>query len=62
MDRKNFLQNSLIIGGATLLPTNSIFAASVTEGNIDKLVDKDGNFIQPTLPYSENFFRAVHGR
>ncbi len=55
MNRKSFLQNSLIIGGTTLLPTNSIFAASVAEGNIEKLVDEDGNFIQPTLPYAENF-------
>jgi len=55
MERKEFLRNSLILGGATILPSNSLFAASVTEGGIDKLVDKDGNFIQQTLPYSENF-------
>lgn len=55
MDRKQFIQNSLIIGGASILPSNSLFANSLTEGGIDKLVDKDGNFIQQTLPYSENF-------
>jgi superoxide dismutase, Fe-Mn family len=55
MNRKQFLQNSLIIGGATILPSNSLFAASVSDGVIDKLVDKDGNFIQQTLPYAENF-------
>lgn len=55
MDRKQFLQNSLIIGGATLLPTNSIFAASVKDGGIEKLTDENGNFIQQTLPYAENF-------
>lgn len=55
MDRKQFIQNSLIIGGATILPSNSLFAASVTEGGIDKLVDENGNFIQQSLPYAENF-------
>ncbi|HEY3388945.1 MAG TPA: superoxide dismutase [Prolixibacteraceae bacterium] len=55
MDRKQFFQNSLIVGGATILPSNSIFAASVTEGGIDKLADKDGNFVLQSLPYSESF-------
>ncbi len=55
MNRKQFIQNSLIIGGATILPSNSLFAASVTEGGLDKLVDEKGNFIQQTLPYAENF-------
>lgn len=55
MERKQFLQNSLIIGGASILPSNSLFSASLKEGNIDKLVDENGNFIQQTLPYSENF-------
>jgi superoxide dismutase, Fe-Mn family len=55
MDRKQFIQNSLIIGGAIILPSNSLFAASVKEGGIDKLVDDNGNFIQPTLPYSDSF-------
>ena len=55
MNRKQFLQNSLIIGGASILPANSLLAASVTEGGIEKLIDKDGNFMQQTLPYAENF-------
>lgn len=55
MDRKQFLQNSLIIGSATILPTNSMLAANVSENGIDKLVDKDGYFIQQPLPFSENF-------
>jgi len=55
MDRKLFLQNSLILGGATMLPVNSFFAAGVSENGIDKLVDKDGNFSQQVLPYSEDF-------
>lgn len=55
MDRIQFIQNSLILGGASLLPVDSHFASSVTEGGIDKLTDKEGNFIQQTLPYAENF-------
>ena len=55
MDRKQFLQNSLIIGGASILPSNSLFAASVAESGIDKLVDDNGNFIQQPLPYTENY-------
>jgi len=55
MNRKEFLQNSLILGGTTILPSNSIFAASVTVGGLDKLVDDNGNFVQSILPYAENF-------
>ena len=55
MNRKDFLQNSLILGGATMLPNNSIFAASLTEGGIDKLTDANGNFALLPLPYAENF-------
>jgi Fe-Mn family superoxide dismutase len=55
MNRKQFIQNSLIMGGATILPSNSVFAASVKEGGIDQLVDRDGNFLQQVLPYSEDF-------
>src|SRR5436190_14308575 len=55
MDRKEFLKNSLIIGGATILPSNSLLATSIEENKMDKLVDENGNFIQQPLPYSENF-------
>ena len=55
MERKEFLRNSLIIGGATILPSTSLFANSIVEAGIDKLVDENGNFIQQTLPYAENF-------
>ena len=55
MERKDFLQNSLIIAGATILPTNSLFAESIKESSVDKLIDLNGNFIQPPLPYAENF-------
>jgi superoxide dismutase, Fe-Mn family len=55
MDRKRFLQNSLIIGGATVLPVNSLLAANASVNGIDKLVNKDGNFSLQTLPYPEDF-------
>lgn len=55
MDRKDFLRNTLIISGATILPTNSLLAQTVSENGIDKLVDADGNFIQVPLPYAHNF-------
>ncbi len=55
MDRKKFLQNSLIIGGASVLPVNSLLAVNASENGIDKLVDKDGNFSQLALPYAEDF-------
>lgn len=52
MDRKEFLTTSAIIGGATILPTNSVFADNVSNNNIDKLTDKNGNFIHLPLPYN----------
>jgi len=54
MDRKEFLQNSLIIGGASILPPNSVLAASVSENRLDKLVDENGNFVLRSLPYAED--------
>jgi Fe-Mn family superoxide dismutase len=55
MNRKQFIQSSLIMGGASMLPSNSVFAASVKESGTDQLVDSDGNFSQQPLPYSEGF-------
>jgi Superoxide dismutase len=55
MDRKQFIQGSLIAGGIALLPSNSVFAASINDSSIDKLTDKDGNFIQQNLPYNDSF-------
>jgi superoxide dismutase, Fe-Mn family len=55
MNRKEFLKNSLIIGGATILPSNSLLAESINENGMDKLVDDNGNFILQALPYSESF-------
>lgn len=54
MDRKYFLKTGLILGGATLAPTASAFAQNLTVNTIDKLVDKDGNFIHQPLAYANN--------
>ena len=54
MNRKEFLQNSLIIGSASILPANSVFTNNILENGIDKLTDKNGNFIHLPLPYSNN--------
>jgi len=59
MNRKQFIQNSLIIGSASILPSNSLFAASVNDGGIDKLVDGNGSFIHQPLPFAENFLEPV---
>ena len=55
MDRKTFLQNSVIMSGATLLPINNVFSQSLKESGFDKLTDKDGNFALQPLPYAESF-------
>jgi Fe-Mn family superoxide dismutase len=54
MNREDFLKNSLIIGGATILASNSILAQSISQGGIDKLTDVNGNFIHLPLPYPNN--------
>ena len=55
MNRNVFLKNSLILGGASLLPANSVFSQSLEETGMDTLTDKDGNFALQPLPYAENF-------
>jgi superoxide dismutase, Fe-Mn family len=55
MNRKDFLKSGTIAGAATLLSANNAFAQNLTNNNIDKLVDANGNFIQQPLPYAESF-------
>ncbi|MEK7257895.1 MAG: superoxide dismutase [Bacteroidota bacterium] len=55
MKRKDFLKSTTILGAASLLPINSVFASNVAENGIDKLTDADGNFALQPLPYNENF-------
>lgn len=54
MDRKDFLKKGLVLGGTTLISADSLFSQTLTENNIDRLVDKDGNFIHQPLTYSNN--------
>lgn len=55
MERRKFIQNTMIVGGATILPTNSAWAQNIEQGGIDKLMNEKGEFIQADLPYSNNF-------
>jgi superoxide dismutase, Fe-Mn family len=55
MERKDFLKTSLILGGASLLPSDSLFAANLNDNTIDKIVDERGNFVLAPLPYNQNF-------
>lgn len=52
MDRKDFLKKGLIFGGAVLVPTIPALGQNLSDYGIDKLVDKDGNFLHQSLPYS----------
>ena len=52
MDRKEFLKTSAILTGATIFPSNSVFAENINNNGIDKLTDEDGNFIHQPLPYN----------
>ena len=55
MNRKIFLQNTAILTGASILPTVSAFSQNVNDNGIDRLTDANGNFIQQSLPYNNNF-------
>ncbi len=55
MKRKDFFKAGALIGAASLLPANNAFAQNLTNNDIDKLVDANGNYIQQALPYTENF-------
>ncbi|HEY8935272.1 MAG TPA: superoxide dismutase [Cyclobacteriaceae bacterium] len=55
MNRNEFLKTSIITGGASILPLNSVFTQSLQQSGFDKLTDKDGNFALQSLPYNENF-------
>ncbi len=55
MNRNDFMKTTAILGGASLLPSNSVFSQSLQQGGFDKLTDKDGNFALQPLPYAETF-------
>lgn len=55
MNRKDFIKSGTLAGAATLFSASDAFAQNLTNNNIDKLVDVNGNFFQQPLPYSENY-------
>lgn len=55
MNRADFLKSGTLLGAASLLSTNNAFAQNLTNNDIDKLVDANGNYIHQPLPYNENF-------
>ena len=55
MKRADFLKSGSLLGAASLLSTTNAFAQNLTNNDIDKLVDANGNYIQQALPYNENF-------
>jgi len=55
MNRANFLKSGTLLGAAGWLSTTDAFTQNLTNNDIDKLVDANGNYIQQALPYNENF-------
>lgn len=55
MNRKEFFKTSAILGGASILPAESVFVNGLQQTGMDKLVDAQGNFALQPLPYNENF-------
>ena len=55
MDRKAFLKAGSLAGTASLITTSNAFTQNLVNNDIDKLVDANGNYIQQSLPYNENF-------
>lgn len=55
MNRKYFLKGGIIAGAATFLGDTNAFAQNLTNNEIDKLVDANGNYALQPLPYNENF-------
>lgn len=51
-NRGDFLKTGLLLGAASLLPANSVFAQSVLQSPFDKVVDGDGQFVHGPLPYA----------
>jgi superoxide dismutase, Fe-Mn family len=55
MDRKSFLKSGLTLSALSILPTDSMFAQSLTDIKTDRLTDENGNFILAPLPYKFDF-------
>lgn len=55
MNRNEFIKKSLLVGGASIISTNTIISQTNTTNKIDKLVDKNGLFVQEPLPYNNSY-------
>lgn len=54
MNRKEFLRNSLLLGGAVALNEQRAFASNLVVNGIDRLTDEQGNFVHQPLLFAEN--------
>jgi superoxide dismutase, Fe-Mn family len=57
MKRNDFIKAGALTGVTTLLAGANAFAKIITENDMNKLVDANGNYIQQSLPYNENFLK-----
>ncbi|MEJ8843207.1 superoxide dismutase [Lacibacter sp. H375] len=55
MERKDFLKFGGLTTAASIFVSDNAFSQNLTNNNIDKLVDANGNFVQQPLPYAENY-------
>ena len=55
MNRADFLKSGTLLKAASFHSTSNAFAQNLTNNDIDKLVDANGNYSHQSLPYSENF-------
>lgn len=49
------MKSTALLGATVGLSSNSVFSQSLQQSGMDRLTDKDGNFVLQPLPYSENF-------
>ena len=50
--RADFLKTGAMLGLASLIPSNSVFGASVMESPFDRIADASGTFVQNPLPFA----------
>jgi Fe-Mn family superoxide dismutase len=55
MNRKEFISTSGILTVSGILAAQTVHAEHYNDNGLDKLVDKDGNFLHLPLPYNKNF-------
>jgi Fe-Mn family superoxide dismutase len=55
MDRKKFLTAAGLLSATAILPNQAALAQQYEFNGLDKLTDKEGNFIHLPLPYGKSF-------